>query len=383
MNYQKEIEIASILAKKAAGGISDSDQKLLEEWCKNSPERSKMCIRFMQGALLPQQQKNDAQVDNQATIVGIYRKISLLRRRKIVWRAASVAAVLVLGLCCALYFYALPEKKDTPLLLADNDRPFISFNGGERIAIADSEQEIEWEKYLNIEREADLTSPSSSTGNADEIQIRIEIPRGGTYKLKLSDNSMVWLNSETVIEYPNLFKGESRHVRLIGEAFFEVEPDQNFPFIVSSEHGMSIRVTGTSFTLNSRNEDYIETVLISGQIAVKVYDGAETPVYPSQRAVIDKQTGGIVVEEVDVAPYMAWKESRIMFTDKKLDDIMEILSRWYDVEIVFTDRTIGELRFNGNLKRSETLTTILDAMLVDEGLAYCISGNRITISYGQ
>ena len=78
----------------------------------------------------------------------------------------------------------------------------------------------------------------------------ITIPRGGEYKLVLADHTIVWLNSDSQLTYPVAFNGDTRELRLKGEAFFEVTKDIHKPFIVHTSQ-FDIRVTGTQFNVRS------------------------------------------------------------------------------------------------------------------------------------
>lgn len=52
--------------------------------------------------------------------------------------------------------------------------------------------------------------------------------------VELSDGTLVSLNSGTVLEYPPVFWGKRRTVKLSGEALFDVKPDIDRPFVVST-----------------------------------------------------------------------------------------------------------------------------------------------------
>ena len=63
--------------------------------------------------------------------------------------------------------------------------------------------------------------------------------------------------------------------------------------------------------------------------------------------------------KVDISEYTAWKDGRFVFRDKTLQEITDILGRWYDVDFVFENRDISTIRFTGNLKRYENIQQIL------------------------
>ena len=99
---------------------------------------------------------------------------------------------------------------------------------------------------------------------------RLVIPRGGEYKIVLADGSQVWINSQSVLEFPACFVGKERRVRLQGEAYFEVSKNVEKPFIVDMGN-KEIRVLGTSFNVNDYDGKFV-TTLVSGKVQVFVND---------------------------------------------------------------------------------------------------------------
>lgn len=92
---------------------------------------------------------------------------------------------------------------------------------------------------------------------------KIDIPRGGEYKLRLSDGSLVHLNAMSSLRYPVHFSGDAREVELTGEAFFEVSKSGS-PFIVKTK-GIDVRVLGTTFNVSAYPDDHcIQTTLVTG-----------------------------------------------------------------------------------------------------------------------
>ena len=49
--------------------------------------------------------------------------------------------------------------------------------------------------------------------------------------------------------------------------------------------------------------------------------------------------------------YTSWIKGKIHFKDQRLEDIMKILSRWYDMEVIFANEKIKDLRFGCNVDR--------------------------------
>ena len=113
-------------------------------------------------------------------------------------------------------------------------------------------------------------------GAASELEVRInriDIPRGGQYRLTLPDGTKVWLNAATSLKYPSSFTGKDRTVELNGEAYFEVAQHAEKPFRVISGH-QSLDVLGTHFNINAyEDEQSISTTL--------PFSAAMSTVFPS------------------------------------------------------------------------------------------------------
>ena len=92
-------------------------------------------------------------------------------------------------------------------------------------------------------------------------------------------------------------------------------------------------------------------------------------------------TEGVFVEQktVDVAPYVAWKEGKFIFENQRLGNIMETLSRWYDVDIRFVDMEAKEHRFTGSVKKYDNIHTILDAISKIIGVEFAINGRTVIV----
>ncbi|WP_257669895.1 FecR family protein [Parapedobacter tibetensis] len=205
--------------------------------------------------------------------------------------------------------------------------------------------------------------------------ISISTPKGGTYQVTLSDGTKVWLNAATTLRYPARFDDQKRVVTLEGEAYFEVaqlaslnvQKSKNtrsrIPFIVKSR-GQDITVLGTKFNVSAYADDSAtKTTLISGKVNVFAHDAdREVLLTPGQEAVLSQT--GFETHHVDVALATGWKSGKFRFEETELREVMNQLSRWYDIEVEFRD-TMPEKYFYGIINRDRTLSTVLD--LLKEG----------------
>ncbi|GAA3617836.1 DUF4974 domain-containing protein [Flavivirga amylovorans] len=191
----------------------------------------------------------------------------------------------------------------------------------------------------------------------------LTIPRGGQFSVKLSDGTQVWLNSESQLKYPVHFKeGEVRQVELVyGEAYFDVstsEKNHGDGFRVSCNE-QDVYVLGTEFNIKAyKDETNVYTTLVEGKVDVNTENGNQV-LTPNQQLNLDVNTGVSSVLEVDVYNEVSWKEGVFSFNSKSLKEMMKVLSRWYDMDIVFKNKTIENEEFVGILRKNENLEDIL------------------------
>ena len=87
------------------------------------------------------------------------------------------------------------------------------------------------------------------------------------------------------------------------------------------------------------------------------------------------------VKEVDILPYVTWKEGHFLFKNQSLEKIMDIMARWYDVSVEFQDESIRNLHFTGDIKRHANFSIILKALTSSVNVKLQIGRSRIDIIY--
>lgn len=141
------------------------------------------------------------------------------------------------------------------------------------------------------------------------------VDRGRRTQCLFQDGTVAHLNSESKIHYPVKFGLFERRIRLEGEAYFEVTHNPRRPFVVEFEGG-EIQVLGTSFNVKAyRDDDIVAVTLDEGRVVLD-----------------DRRSGeGRIVRGADAMRYSIWKDDVISFRDTPLAEVLETLSRWYDV----------------------------------------------------
>ncbi|MGY0425453.1 MAG: FecR family protein, partial [Polaribacter sp.] len=171
----------------------------------------------------------------------------------------------------------------------------------------------------------------------------LTIPRGGQFYVVLSDGTKVWLNSESQLKYPTTFKeGEIRKVELVyGEAYFEVSPStehKGSKFQVFNKF-QKVEVLGTKFNIKAyKDEANLYTTLVEGKVSV--YSETTNQILkPTQQSILNLNNNSMSVITVNVYNEVSWKDGVFIFNGLPLKDIVKTLSRWYNVDFIFINKT--------------------------------------------
>ena len=209
--------------------------------------------------------------------------------------------------------------------------------------------------------------------------ITLQANAGVRTRFNLPDGTVVYLNSGSVLSYPMSYDQKERKVYLSGEAYFKVAQDTR-PFYVITDHG-TIRQYGTEFNVNTFSPERTEVALVKGSISIiPTKSSQEQFIKPGQLAHIEQKSNNISIHNVDLTPYIAWNEGRLIFENRTLENIVEILEHWYNVDISFGTSELKQLRFTGNMDRYATISPILKAIARTTNLQIKIKGREILIT---
>ncbi|WP_065219021.1 MULTISPECIES: FecR family protein [Butyricimonas] len=189
---------------------------------------------------------------------------------------------------------------------------------------------------------------------------RITIPRGaGLYRISLNDGSVVWLNSDSRLEYPEKFARGERRVRVTGEAFFEVARDTARPFVVETVR-QAVTVLGTKFNVSAYPSEPELTTLASGKVKVVPVHGTEAVVLsPGEQSVLGVGVDSLRVCQVNVSDVVAWKDGMISIENMALSEVLKVVSRAYDVDFETGSLPGEDIILRGSISSDETLEVFL------------------------
>lgn len=199
--------------------------------------------------------------------------------------------------------------------------------------------------------------------------IVVEAPLGSKTKLTLPDGSTVWLNAGSKMVYSQGFGVSDRRLAFQGEGYFEVEKNDEMPFLVQT-HDVNVTVVGTKFNFRNYPEDEEAVVeLLEGKVALENQLKEEAVRYlsPNEKMVLHKATGEMDITSVKVKEATLWTENILLFDEDLLPDIVRKLERSYHVQIEIENEDLKQARFYGQFNQLEqNIYEVLD-MLVETG----------------
>lgn len=355
------------------------EETRLREWTARSPENGKLLasLTSLTGDFAAHRIFEAEKED----ISRFIRKEALRRQRNRKMRlVGSAAAVLLfIGISTLIHTRAfmpgsppsIPPTAEIPgkieLLLPDG-RKIALTNGKEQLLFTDS-------LFMVV----DQNNQQLYSSGGEEIEYgELIVPVAAEYNLLLSDGTRVFLNSNTTFRFPKSFGSGKREVFLTGEAYFDVAPDSTRQFVVHSG-AMAVYVTGTSFNVKSYpRREKMATTLVSGSVDVFFHD-RHYPLSPGEQIVCDTTSNTVAVNRVNTELYTSWKEGFYLFEDLPLEEIMETLSTWYNLEVCFNHEEARRIRFTGRIKRYEEINYLLEKIGRMDEVTVRITGTRIEI----
>lgn len=275
----------------------------------------------------------------------------------------------------ALAPHAGPVKKD---ILPGGDKAVLTLADGSKIILdsAQNGQLAQQGKATVIKINGQVTY--KGTGKEAAVTYNtITTPRGGQYKVILSDGTIAWLNSASSLRFPTLFTAGAREVQLSGEGYFEVSKNKDHPFRVKTGE-MTVEVLGTDFNIMAYEEETaVRTTLVNGSIRVEK-GGTQTLLTPGKQAVLLPGANTFQTVSPDLESTLAWKNGRFEFDETDIRTIMRQVERWYAVKVEYRGN-ISSIVLSGAVSRRKTASALLDVLAQTGQFHYSIEDDHIVI----
>ena len=307
----------------------------------------------------------------------------IARKRYILRTLPWAAAIALLIGCGALFLLQRGQQPTAPVAQQIQEdltgKIVLTLSDGRQVALSDSLGSLQEQNGTTIENgnQSLVYNPTDST--IAMVYNTIRIPRGAEYKLVLADGSQVWLNAESTITYPVAFQGETREVRLQGEAYFEIAKNKNQPFIVHTTQ-FDVQVTGTQFNVRAYPGEMESATLAEGGIQLEK-GGKTYTLKPGQQAYLEEEE--VQVRKVNLESVIAWRYNAFSFEETPLEEIMNELARWYNIHVFYLNPKVKELHFTAWFRRNCTLQEVIDILEKTGKINIELKGKTITVTQKQ
>jgi ferric-dicitrate binding protein FerR (iron transport regulator) len=275
-----------ILVRYFLGQCSENEKEAIRRWLESSETNRQRFIR--------------ERIRFDASVVVDERMIGVAGRRKrmggLVWTALKVASVILLILAGSNYLFTLYRA------------------GAERPALQ-----------------------------------HVYVPAGNRAQITLPDGSLVWLNSNSSLTYPNVFSDGKRAVELDGEAWFEVAKNDQKAFVVKAGTYF-VEVLGTSFNVEAYGgKPDFRTALFTGKVKLYTEAEPESPLYLDAGETAEREGDRLVVSATNFGAYH-WRDGLIVIEDRSFEEIMLLLEKYFGQHIIIRNEKVKDLGYRGKLR---------------------------------
>ena len=196
------------------------------------------------------------------------------------------------------------------------------------------------------------------------------VPKGKRASLIFADGSRMTVRPGSKVIFPTMFAQNEREIYVQGEAFLEVSKNKKRPFIVKTEL-MDVEVLGTSFDVSAYpGENEQSVVLVTGSVKVRSASSDETKIVPNQRYSFDKTSQMQSVNEVNVFPYISWKDGILSFNSENLGNVLNELSNYYGIEFDYKPNALDEIHITGKLDLNNDVDNALKVIATISPIDY-------------
>lgn len=362
------MDIFDIISRSLICDLDAGEQRQLDQWLTESEEHQRLYRALLAKDDLTEQYHAYMSLDSekawrkQASLIEQTEDASSRRHhrfyhipRRYMGRAAAVIVGMLLVAGSYWSYHSRPVQK-TPVPVSQE--MVTAMQQAEQSCSNEATLQIGDEKPQQVRSLSALLKMMARQDIDEEMQGTIITRNGKEFWMSLPDGTRVHLNGNSQLSYPLAFTGDQREVALVGEAYFIVAKDKEHPFIVHTAKG-DVKEYGTEFNVNTQG-DKTCVVLVKGSISVRAEGGKEQMMTPGDKAELAMQ--GVTMSRVDVAPYVAWNTGHFSFEDCRLDELMQVVARWYGLQVVFTSDQLRTVRFTGSLSRYESIENTLEVI---------------------
>jgi hypothetical protein len=309
---------------------------------------------------------------------------------------SCIAAMIIVVILMSVVFYLLHKSAVIPpqqALIAErftNDvnpveqKAMLTLNDGTEILLVDSINGMlatEGTRKTKVTKQKGwLTYDKSPIGDSMLFNT-LTVPMASNYKLLLPDGTRVWVNANTTIKYPLSYGRQERKVWLSGEAYFEVaDLAGQLPFIVQAQSApgrVAVRYGKAMLNVNAYEEARsVYVTVLNGDVNISNNTG-NISLQAGQGGFVDQGGRLARIDSVSARETIAWKEGLFSFKEARIQQVMEKLARWYNVQVDYNEQINS--RFTAVLDINTPLSHSLQLLETAGNIRFRLDGNRVTV----
>lgn len=402
--------VATLILKNLRDELTVEEQEELHAWVNDSPENAKLFTELtdedsLRNAL-SEFYESDQNIWNKI-LQGIEEEEPVIPVRRIrVWRYVAAACVTILVVAGIAWLFTNKSNDfiaNTPALAVKLEEIVAPSGANSTLELSNGKIIIldsTGNGILTHEGNASVTkkdgvleySVSAITNNNSSPEYHtLRTGRGGQQRLYLPDSSIIFLNAESSVTYPVLFKGNERKIRLSGEAWFDIKSipleggKGKLPFIVEivsaeRENQGQVEVLGTQFTINAYdNEPVIKTTLLEGSVRMQGKDQQSIELIPGQQAQLAAGGNLKLIRDPDLEMAIGFTKNAFVFRSADIETIFREVSRWYNITVVYPNGKPLD-KYWGSIPRTSNLATVLKIFAESDLKFKIIEGNKLMVT---
>lgn len=215
--------------------------------------------------------------------------------------------------------------------------------------------------------------------NGNEVLVASE---GMVLEQALPDGSSIALNGNSKLSYPKEFDGDTRKVELKGEAFFDIKPNAEKPFIIDAGAG-EIKVLGTSFNVEAFENNDLKVHVVTGRVQLSApgqhKDSSMVILEAGNTGIISHQTGKVFKENPLYEDALFWLNKKLTFTKTPLPEVFQILEKNYGIHFSTYDNAVNSCLLTARFE-GESISSILEVISATFNIQFDIDDQRVQVT---
>lgn len=387
-------ELAIIILKSAYASLTQEEQDKLSAWLNASEANQAKYRELIDSEKLRQKmahyaRRNENEALHFETILQSVNKKTRVYPIHFFRKYRWAVAIIVFMAAGAWWLTRNNVQKNSLAVTNEPPKPIVPGTTGAILILDDGSQLVldsmgngivATQEGAQIQlKDGQLAYEETDAGKENLVYNTLATPKGREFKIVLPDGTNAWLNSGSSIRYPIRFRSKERLVYITGEVYFEVAHNKSAPFLVKintpAGDAGTVEVLGTHFNINAYENVY-RTTLLEGSVKVRTATDRELLLRPNQQA-IATPTSLSIDRSPDIDKVMAWRRGFFNFDNVGLQEVMQQLARWYDIEVAYQG-AVPDITFAGELSRGMTWSGVLRA-LEESKVHFKTEGRKIII----